>query len=89
MPRCFTLTALSALALSIGFASASAQTAKHNFLTGTIDDTRTVTIEGNVRPEMTAENDRGPRADSAPMTGLQMVLHRSTEDQSAFYRYLT
>lgn len=88
MPRCISLSALFALALTAGLATASAQTSKHSFLTGTIDDTKTVTISGNVRPEMTAENDRGLRADSTPMTGLQLVLHRSPENQTAFTKYL-
>ncbi len=80
----------SALALAAGLAAnvCVAQAHKQSFLSGTINEAHTVKVTGNVRPEVTAENDRGPRADSAPMTGLQLVLHRSDENQAAFESYL-
>ena len=88
MNRSLSLSALCVTALGLGLsAAASAQTSK-SFLTGTISESHTVTVEGNVRPEVTAANDRGARLASAPLTGLQLVLHRSPENQAAFEQYL-
>ncbi len=47
-----------------------------------------VTIQGNVRPEVTAQTDRGARPESLPLAGLQLVLHRSPESEAAFTDYL-
>ena len=67
-------------------ASASAQ--KRDLLPKTIDERAMVTIQGNVRPEVNAQTDRGARPESLPLSGLQLVLHRSPESQAAFTAYL-
>ena len=68
------------------FASASAQ--KRDLLPKTIDERSMVTLQGNVRPEVSAQTDRGARPESLPLAGLQLVLHRSPESQAAFAAYL-
>ena len=83
-PSWSTLCALS-LCCSL-LPAASAQ--KRDLLPKTIDERRMVTVSGNVRPEVTAANDRGAQADSLPLPALQLVLHRSPESQAAFTAYL-
>lgn len=48
-----------------------------------VDDTRTVTMKGNVHPLARAENDLGAMADSEPLTRMVMVLQRSPEQEVA------
>ena len=69
-------------------ATLQAQAAKRNLVTAAIDENRRVTLRGNTRPEVTAENDRGARDGGAAITGL-LVLHRSTENEAAFQKYLS
>lgn len=68
-------------------AGLSAQSHKRSLITGSIDESRTVTLHGNVRPEVTRENDRGMRDSAAPMSGV-LILHRSAESEAAFRSYL-
>lgn len=88
MTHSFSSSVLCAAALGMGLAAAAPAQSHRNLLNGTISEGRSVTIVGNVRPEVTAENDRGARAASAPLNGLQLVLHRSPENQAAFEQYL-
>ena len=88
MARSLSSSVLCAAVFALGAAGAARAQHHKSFLTGTIDGSRTVTIAGNVRPEATAANDRGPRTASAPLDGLQLVLHRSPENQAAFEQYL-
>ena len=48
-----------------------------------VDDTRTVALKGNVHPLAKAANDRGPLADSQPMTRMLLLLQRSPEQEFA------
>ena len=48
-----------------------------------VDDTRTVTLHGNVHPYARAANDQGPLADSQPMTRMYLLLQRSPEQELA------
>ena len=64
-----------------------AQQSKRSLIPGNIDEGRRVTLHGNVRPEVTPENDLGVRDSGAAMSGL-LVLHRSAESQAAFEAYL-
>ncbi len=68
-------------------ASLPAQQSKRNYITGNIDDRQRVALRGNVRPEVTAENDRGLRDSAAAMTAT-LLLHRSAENDAAFKSYL-
>jgi Pro-kumamolisin, activation domain/Abnormal spindle-like microcephaly-assoc'd, ASPM-SPD-2-Hydin len=56
-----------------GATSATAQ------ITAPVDDNDLVALAGNVRPEATAANDRGPVADSFPLDHLLLLLRRSPE----------
>ena len=65
----------------------AAQQSKRSLVTGNIDESRRVTLRGNVRPEVTPENDLGVRDSGAAMSGV-LVLHRSPESQAAFEAYV-
>lgn len=45
-------------------------------------------FRGNVRPEVTAENDRGAVNESMQLNGMHLILARSPESQAAFDQYL-
>lgn len=68
-------------------ASLLAQQHKPSLLAGNIDESRRVTLHGNVRPEVQPENDRGVRESGAAMSGV-LVLHRSAENETAFKTFL-
>ncbi len=48
-----------------------------------VDDTRTVTLHGNVHPLARAAYDQGPVADSQPMTRMLLLLQRGAEQEFA------
>lgn len=75
-----------ALSLTL-ITSASAQ--HQDKLPKIIDEHNMVTLRGNVRPEVSSATDRGLRAESTPLSGLQLVLHRSPENQTAFAAYVS
>jgi hypothetical protein len=53
-------------------------------ITGKIDDTKLVTLEGNTHPAAKiAANDRGPVADDFAMNGMLLQLKRSPEQEKA------
>jgi hypothetical protein len=49
----------------------------------TVDDTRTVRLQGNVHPLARVANDQGALADSQPMTRMLLLLQRSQEQELA------
>lgn len=53
-----------------------------------IDETRTVALRGNTRPEANVRNDRGPLADSFPLNHLILQLKRSPEREAALRAYI-
>lgn len=63
-----------------------AQQGKRSLIRGNIDESQRVTVRGNVRPEVTPENDRGVRDSGAAMSGI-LLLHRSAENEAAFQAY--
>ena len=63
-------------------------TPKVTVIRAQIDDKKTVTLSGNVRPEVTAENDRGPVDESLQLKGMHLLIARSPESQAAFDKYL-
>jgi subtilase family serine protease len=70
-------------------ATAIAQhTPKVALIRGQINDKKTFAFHGNVRPEVTAENDRGAVENSMQLNGLHLLLARSPESQAAFEQYL-
>jgi len=50
-------------------------------VTQPIDESRLTTLAGYIHPAVTADNDRGPVADSAPVGDIMLLLRRSTEQQ--------
>ena len=82
------LTAYLALSLTAACAlatSAAAQSVRR-LVTTTIDDRQTVLLEGNTRPEASADHDRGPLAETAPLDRMQILLRRPAETQAALDR---
>ncbi len=69
-------------------ASLMAQPHKRSLITGPINEANRIVLQGNVRPEATAANDRGSRNGATALTGL-LVLHRSQESELAFQSYLS
>lgn len=53
-----------------------------------VDDTRTVKLQGNVHPFARQENDRGAVADSQPMQRMLLLLHRSPEQEATLRQLL-
>jgi subtilase family serine protease len=79
---------LCALILALGSASPVAHAAQQKPILGHIDESHLVTLHGNVRPEVTAENDRGLIDDSTQLPALQLVLLRTPEAEAAAALYL-
>ena len=52
-------------------------------ITGRVDESRRITLVGNLRAEAAAENDRGPVADSTPMEHMLLQLRRAPEREQA------
>lgn len=63
--------------------SAFAQSAVAPRVTQKIDESKLITLKGNVHPAANAINDRGPVADSAPVGHIILMLKRSDEQQRA------
>jgi uncharacterized repeat protein (TIGR01451 family) len=57
-------------------------------ITAPIDESRTVHMVGNTRPEANAQNDRGRVSDLLPLGHLQLLLRRPTEREQALQRYI-
>ena len=68
--------------------SSTALAQKVPLIRSEIKDDRTVAIHGNVRPEVSAENDLGPVDDSFQLTDLELIISRSPQSQAAFEQYL-
>jgi subtilase family serine protease len=80
---------LPALALALGFATTAPAAQNHDrLIKESVDDTYRVTLDGNTRSEAIPANDRGILHDETPINGLQLVLRRSPEAQSAFDKYV-
>jgi len=75
-------TALAALCWAQG-AVAEAPTLIHS-----IDDTKTVELAGNTRPEAKLANDRGTLADGFVLEHMQLLLKRAPETEAALDRYI-
>jgi subtilase family serine protease len=80
--------ALSPLTLALALAAVAPAQTSNPLITGPVDKLQRVTLAGNVHPQATAANDRGLLDESAPLPGLQIVLHRSPETEAAFENYI-
>jgi subtilase family serine protease len=78
----------SLLASAMSATAVAQHTPKVSLVRSEINDNKTVTFNGNVRPEATAENDRGAVDDSMPLASMELILARSPESQAAFEQYL-
>jgi subtilase family serine protease len=73
----------------LGFAAiSSSQTSASSRITQVINNNQRIVLSGNTRPEATAANDAGPVDASMNLAGLQLVLKRSPQAQSAFDQYV-
>ncbi len=52
-------------------------------MTQSIDERKTVEVEGSTRPEANVRNDRGPVADDLPLEHMELLLQRPTETEEA------
>jgi subtilase family serine protease len=68
-------------------AAQSVSIAPRQLITQPIDDTRRVTLAGNVRSEATPANDLGLVEDSLPLDHLLLQLNRPPSAQAAFDEY--
>jgi len=80
------LSTLVVLCAALGAAVGGAQT--RPLITQRIDDTRTVTLRGDVHPLARPENDRGPAPDSLPLRHLRLLLKRAPEQEQAVERFI-
>src|SRR6202789_307034 len=84
------LRSLLALGVALGaWCLADAQSVPAPVLiTAPIDDARTVTLEGNTRPEANAANDGGRVPDSLALPHLQLLLKRPAQRESALQLFI-
>jgi hypothetical protein len=77
--------AMAALSLAIGalsYSAASAQTSRRvPAITQPVDESKLVRLQGNVRPEANAQNDRGPVDDHLRLDHLLLQLKRPAETE--------
>jgi hypothetical protein len=79
------LLLLCALAIAVPAVVAAAQSAAPAArIAAPLDETRLVTLAGNVHPSANAANDRGLVSSALVMDGLTLVLSRGAEQQAAF-----
>ena len=78
-----------AFLLSAGCIGAWAQKAVvPSRITEPVDDSRTVTLKGNVSPLARPQFDQGPVPDSQPMTRMMLLLQRSPAQELALHQLL-
>ena len=66
----------------------SASPQKRSLITERIDESKRITLWGNVRSEATTENDRGVVADDLLMGHLLLQLRRSPEQERALEQFM-
>ena len=64
-------------------ATATGAAAQERLVTGSIDESQTVTLTGNTRPEAIWKNDRGRVGDNLALQHLQLLLNRSPTSEAA------
>jgi subtilase family serine protease len=70
-------------------ASGQGETPRAARITEALDDGRRVMLQGNVRPEVRPEHDRGRVADSLPLQHMLLLLKRSPEQEKALEALLS
>ncbi|WP_341315653.1 S53 family serine peptidase [Paraburkholderia sp. IMGN_8] len=66
---------------------AMAQTVRQ-LVTQVVDERQTVELTGNIRPEASAENDRGRVDDTLVVDHMQLLLKRPAETEAALVRFI-
>jgi subtilase family serine protease len=82
------LLVCSLLATAMSATALAQSSPKVTVIRAQIDEKKTFAFHGNIRPEVTAENDRGPVSESMELKGMHLLLARSPESQAAFDQYL-
>jgi hypothetical protein len=86
---CSLLTILvSAVAPQIVRAQDAAVALKPSRIVEAIDDSKLITLRGNVHPGAIAANDRGALAGDTPLNRIVMVLQRSPEQETALEQFM-
>ena len=78
---------LSLVLLTLGL-FAQSHSPSRTLITEAIDESTTITLAGNTRPEATVANDRGPVADSRQFQHMQLMLKRPAEREAAMEKYV-
>ena len=76
------ITHLPLCALSLGVLFATAAQSQ------SIDESQTITLAGNTRPEASAANDRGLVEDAFPLPHIQLLLKRPAKTEAALNRFI-
>src|ERR1700690_4190994 len=78
----YLLTALAALlSADSSLAQVQSQRPTRRLITESVNDSKTVTLAGNMRPEATAQNDMGPVANDLAMQHMQLQLRLPAEKE--------
>jgi len=78
---------LAAVTLIVATSLAKAAPSQNNLIIQKIDESRTVALAGNTRPEANPANDLGPVEDRFPLEHMLLLLKRSPANQAAFDTY--
>ena len=86
--RLYAIPTLALLTASAFCPIGSAASVQRQLISGKIDESRTVTLSGNTRPEVKSATDLGAVEDSMPLDHMLLQLKRSPENQAAFDKYV-
>ena len=81
--QAFCVVAAAMICALAGASGAWGQAAKPRLVTQAMDESKRVTLRGNVHPFARAEFDQGPIADTQPVNRIYLLLNRSAEQQAA------
>src|SRR5438093_3323907 len=70
------------------FAAAQGGSQARPLISQTVDESKLVTLHGNVRPEASGKNDRGPVADDLPMEHMFLQLRRPPELEAELRQFI-
>jgi len=78
-----------AMICALGTGSAArGQAVKPRLVTQAVDESKRVTLRGNVHPLARAEFDQGAIADPQPVNRIYLLLNRSAEQQAALDKFM-
>ena len=86
--RLYAIPTLALLTASAFCPIGSAASVQRQLISGKIDESRTVTLSGNTRPEVKSATDLGAVEDGMPLDHMLLQLKRSPENQAAFDKYV-